>query len=441
MPRLLKSAFLSLRDAVLVAGPFVLLTVLLLVLAYWVLNPTPPKRVVLVTGPDQSAFEAFGKQYKAALAKYGIELLLKPSEGSLANLQLLKDDASEVSFGFVQGGTTSVEESESQGLVSLGSLFYEPVWVFYRQASANALPGQLILPQLSSIKGWRINLGTEGSGTPRLMQRLLSANRMDPAANTFLYLDTTPAVVELLEGRIDALVFASAPESPLIQMLLATPGVSLLDFAQAQAYARRFGFLSHVVLPRGIVELGQDIPAQDYQLIAPTSTLVAREKTHPALMQLMVQAASEIHGPAGWFRKAGEFPNARYTEIPIATEAQRFYKEGPPLLQRYLPFWLANLIERMWVVLISIIAILLPLSRVVPPLYEFRIRSRIFRWYGQLREVEEQLAQANVDKQTLLQTLDLLENRVKHIAVPLSYADELYSLRGHINMVRSRLKS
>ena len=140
MPRLLKSAFLSLRDAVLVAGPFVLLTVLLLVLAYWVLNPTPPKRVVLATGPDQSAFEAFGKQYKAALAKYGIELLLKPSEGSLANLQLLKDDASEVSFGFVQGGTTSVEESESQGLVSLGSLFYEPVWVFYRQASANALP-------------------------------------------------------------------------------------------------------------------------------------------------------------------------------------------------------------------------------------------------------------------------------------------------------------
>ncbi len=440
MPRLLKSAFLSIRDAALVAGPFIVLTLLLLVLAYWVLDPTPPKRVVLATGPEQSAYEAFGKQYQTALAKYGIELVLKPSAGSLANLQSLKNDASDVTFGFVQGGTTSLDEAEGEGLVSLGSLFYEPVWVFYREASATALTGKPVLTQLTPLKGWRISIGTEGSGVPRLVQRLLQANRIDPAANTLLNLDATPAVVELLEGRIDALVFASAPESPLVQMLLATPGVKLFDFSQAEAYARRFAFLSHVILPRGIVEFGQDIPSQDYHLIAPTATLVAREKTHPALMQLMVQAASDIHGTAGWFRKAGEFPNARYNEMPVATEAQRFYKDGAPLLQRYLPFWLANLIERMWVVLVSIIAVLLPLSRVVPPIYEFRIRSRIFRWYGQLRAVEERLGTGTADKRALHEELDALESKVEHVTVPLSYADELYALRGHIDMVRSRLK-
>lgn len=440
MPRLLKSAFLSIRDAALVAGPFILLTLLLLVLAYWVLNPTPPKRVVLATGPEQSAYEAFGKQYQTALAKYGIELVLKPSAGSLANLQALKDDKSDVTFGFVQGGTTSLDEAEGEGLVSLGSLFYEPVWVFYREASATTLTGKPVLAQLTPLKGWRVSIGTEGSGVPRLVQRLLQANRIDPAANTLLNLDATPAVVALLEGRIDALVFASAPESPLVQMLLATPGVKLFDFSQAEAYARRFAFLSHVILPRGIVEFGQDIPSQDYHLIAPTATLVAREKTHPALMQLMVQAASEIHGTAGWFRKAGEFPNARYNEMPVATEAQRFYKDGAPLLQRYLPFWLANLIERMWVVLVSIIAVLLPLSRVVPPIYEFRIRSRIFRWYGQLRAVEERLGTGTADKRVLHEELDALESKVEHVTVPLSYADELYALRGHIDMVRSRLK-
>ena len=223
-------------------------------------------------------------------------------------------------------------------------------------------------------------------------------------------------------------------------MLLLTPGIAVFDFNQAEAYARRFAFLSHLTLPRGVADLQQDLPARDVPLVSATSTLAAREGTHPALIQLFVQAAREIHGGTGWFARAGQFPNAQAPDLPLADEAARYYRNGPPLLQRYLPFWLANLIDRMWVVLVSIIAILIPLSRIVPPLYEFRIRSRIFRWYGQLRGIEEELDESGADRERLLRELDELEVKVGRITVPLSHADELYSLRSHIDLVRSRLR-
>jgi len=224
-----------------------------------------------------------------------------------------------------------------------------------------------------------------------------------------------------------------------VQMLLRTPGVRLFDAAQSEAYARRFSFLSAVVLPRGIVDLARDQPPQDVRMIAPTAMLVARESTHPALQQLLVQAVAQVHGGAGWFQRKGEFPSTRNTAIPISSEAARFYKDGLPWLQRYMPFWLANLIERMAVVLISIIAVLIPLSRVVPPLYEFRIRSRVFRWYGQLRALEASIGQREPSE--LHRDLDTIESRVERVHVPLSYTDELYVLRSHIDMVRGRLPS
>ena len=269
------------------------------------------------------------------------------------------------------------------------------------------------------------------------MGRLLEANRIEPASIKLVREAQTPAVVGLLDGSIDALVFASAPESLLVKMLLETPGIALFDFAQSEAYARRFPFLSPVTLPRGVVDLASDIPAADVRLVAPTATLVARKKTHPALIQLFVQAAQEVHRGAGWFQKAGDFPNPRNTERPLAREAQRLYTSGPPALQRYLPFGYANLVDRMWPVLLTIIAALLPLSRMLPPLYTFRVRSRIFRWYRQLREVEDAIGRRPNDE--LLRELEAIERRVEHVHVPLSYADELYSLRTHIHMVAERL--
>ncbi len=440
MPKVIRHTLLSVRDLLVTAGPFVMIALLLLGLAYWVLDPTPPKRVVLATGPDQGAYSEFGKRYAALLKTHGIAVELQATQGTAENLGLLRDEASRVELAFVQGGADldrGPDAIANAGLVSLGSLFYEPVWLFYREDAAQRLLKAGSLTSLAQLPGWKLNIGAPGSGVPNLMNRLIEANGIEPKSLTLLQNAQTPAVMGLLGGEIDALVFASAPESLMVQMLLQTPGIKLFDFAQAEAYSRRFPFMSPATLPRGVVDLARDKPPADVRLVAPTATLVAKEGTHPALVQLFVQAAHSIHGEPGWFQRKGDFPSASQTELPLAKEAERFYRQGAPLLQRYLPFWLANLIDRMWVVLVSIIAILLPLSRVVPPLYQFRIRSRIFRWYAQLRGLEDAMGKRPVAE--LLSELQEMDNRVEHVAVPLSYADELYSLRSHIQMVRQRL--
>jgi TRAP transporter TAXI family solute receptor len=436
MPKLLKFTKFSLRDFLVAAGPAVIGIVITCLLAYWLVDPAPPSEVTLSTGQDNSAYQAFGERYQAALRKYGIAVKLKPSQGSLENLQRLDDAQSGVDIAFVQGGSTDESEAQRKGLVSLGSLFVEPVWLFTRSARG--------IRQLTQLKGLKINVGPEGSGTPALFKRILASNGIEPDALKLETLENTPATVALLEGRIDGLVFSSAPDAPLIQMLLQTPGISLFDFKQAEAYTRRFPFLSHVVLPRGIVDLGRDLPAKDYQLIAPTATLVAREDLHPVLVNLFVQAAAEIHGGAGWFHRKDEFPTARYSEIPVSPVAQKFYKNGPPLLQRYLPFWLANFFERMWVVVVALGALILPLSRVIPPLYVWRVRSRVYRWYGLLRSVEQAIEGVPPEKRDevyrqQLRHLNEIEERVNRISIPLSFADELYRLRSHINFVRRRI--
>jgi TRAP-type uncharacterized transport system substrate-binding protein len=418
------------RDLAVTAGPFILIAIVLLIAAYFVLDPTPPRRVVLATGPEGTAYAEFGKRYAAELARYRIEVVLRPSMGARDNLRLLREPKEQVDLGFVQGGSGEDEQAES-GLVSLGSVNYEPVWIFRRGEP---------LQRLADLRGLRVNTGVRGSGTPGIARRLLEANLVERAELQREALAETPAVVALLEGRLDAAVLVSPPESPMVQMLLQTPGIHLYEYAHAEAYARRFPYLVPVTLPRGVVDLSRDVPREDVTLVATTTALVAREDTHPALMQLFVQAAARIHGGPGWIARAGEFPNDRPGEYALAKEAQRFYQSGPPLLQRYLPFWLANLVDRMWVALFSIIAVLIPLSRLLPPLYEFRVRSRVFRWYRNLRQIESDLQDKHADRDELLAALDRLERRAFAVTVPLSYADELYALRQHIDLVRARLQ-
>ncbi len=446
MPRVLRNTLISARDLIAAAGPFVLITLILLAGAYYLLDPAPPKRVVLATGPEQSDYAEFGKRYAAELRPYGIEVVLKQTQGSSENRRLLRDAKQTADLGFVRGGSSQAtraadEENSGVPLVSLGSLYLEPVWLFYRSDAAGRLNREASLKQLSELRGWRVNVGARGSGVTGLFGKLLQANGIERDTLQSSYMTQTPAVVALLQGELDAVVFAAAPESLMVQMLLQTPGVKLFEFAQATAYARRLPFLDAVVLPRGVIDLARDLPARDMPLVAATTELAARADTHPALLQLFVQAAHNIHGRTGWLTQSDKFPSAQNTELPLAKEAARYYRTGAPLLQRYLPFWLANLIDRMWVVLVSIVAVLIPLARVVPPLYEFRIRSRVFRWYRQLREIEDALRKKTTSPAELLDELNKLEAKAQHITVPLSYADELYSLRSHIQLVRQRLSS
>jgi TRAP-type uncharacterized transport system substrate-binding protein len=467
MPQALRTTLLSLRDLLVTAGPFLLLAAAMLAVAYWILDPTPKKHIVLATGVENGAYAEFGRRYAAFLAQHGVTVELRTTQGSAENLSLLKDPASGVDVAFVQGGSEGPPDGEepqaATDLVSLGSLFYEPVWLFYRRDSARRLlkaprppeggrpprgssevakPHSLektdALTSLAQLSGWKLNVGAPGSGVSPLMAQLLEANSVDTTSIELSRQPLTPAVVEFLGGRLDALAMASAPESLIVQMLLQTPGVQLADFAQNEAYSRRFPFMSAVTLPRGVVDLAKDVPSQDVHLVAPVASLVAREKLHPALVQLLVQAARRVHAGSGWFQRKNEFPNPRTSEWPLAPEAERVYRDGAPWLQRYLPFWAANLVDRMWVVLLSIVTLLIPLSRIVPPLYELRIRSRVFRWYGQLRAVED--ATDTRPAGELLAELDTIEAKVGQISLPLSYADELYALRSHIQLVRRRLQ-
>jgi len=449
MRRTIRETFLTVRDLLITAGPFILLVVALLVGAYIFLKPTPPKRVVLATGSEQGAYAEFGRRYRDELKHYGIEVELRNTAGSRENLRLLRDGGKDVDIAFVQGGASETtrtpqpdekqKENESLPLMSLGSMFYEPVWIFYRaEAAKKSRDG--VLREIADFKGLKVNTGPRGSGIPGISNRMLQANLMERDDIKRSDLESTPATMALINGSIDAMILVSAPEAPLVQMLLQTPGIKLLEFTQAEAYARRYRFLTTVSLARGVVDLSRNVPPRDVQMVAATCSLVAREDLHPALVQLFVQAATRIHSGGGWISKPGQFPSPQNSEFPLGRDAERFYRTGPPLLQRYLPFWLANLVDRMWVALLSITVVLLPLSRVLPPLYTFRIRSRVFRWYRDLRQIEDELARDGADKKALLDRVNKLDTKVEHVSVPLAYTDELYALRSAIHMVRKRLR-
>ncbi|RZL67350.1 MAG: C4-dicarboxylate ABC transporter substrate-binding protein [Variovorax sp.] len=443
MPKTLKLILLSIRDLIVSAGPVVFIVIGALIAAYWYLDPQPPKKVTLATGPAGSAYAGFGERYARALKANGIEVVLKPTAGSSDNLQLLRNGEADVAF--VRGGSADPVADDEAGLTSLGSLFYEPLWLFYRTDAAQKIDRKTsTLNSLAQLRGLRVNIDKPGSGVPDIMEKLFNANHIDIGALQLSNLEPAPATEALQAGMLDAIVLASAPQSPLVQRLLRSSGIQLMDFGQSDAYARRFAFLSAVTLPRGVVDLAADVPPHDVSLVAATTSLISREGTHPALRQLFAESAQTVHSGAGWFNRARDFPNTKTSELPVSPEGDRAINGTPPFWQRYLPFWASNLIERMWLVLGGLIVLMLPLSKIVPPLYQFRVRSRVFRWYARLREIETRVDARDVkkgDRDALLDELDELDRVTHRITVPLSYTDELYALRNNIYAVRKRLLS
>ncbi len=436
---------LSLRDLLVSAGPVLLLALGVLVAAYAWLDPQPPRQVTLATGPAGSAYAEFGTRYAQALARQGIRVRLLATEGAQANLQALRDGVADLAF--VRGGSADPQADSEAGIASLGALFYEPVWVFHRtDATAGRAPAATPsvakeapgMTRLTQLRGLRVNIDQPGSGVPELVQRLLAANAIGGDDIVASQLPPEAATEALLGGSLDALVLVSAPESPVVGRLLRAPRIALMDVARADAYARRFAFVQSVTLPRGVADLAADLPPHDVALLATTTSLLTREQTHPALRQLFAQAAQGLHGDTGWFNRARDFPNTRTSELPVSPEGDRAINGTPPFWQRYLPFWASNLLERMWLVIGGLIVLLLPLSRVVPPLYTYRVRQRVFRWYARLRRIEARLAEAPAERELLLNELDELDRLANQTTVPLAHTDELYALRGHIEAVRRR---
>lgn len=412
-------------------APAIVLAVAGFLVAYQFVDPAPPQRFTIATAGADGAYHAFAMRYRSVLARQGVELELLQTAGSVENLRRLRAADGRVQVAFVQGGVGTPAEGDA--LESLASLYFEPLWVFHRDAVA--------LERLTDLRGGRVAVGAPGSGTRAIAVQLLADNGVTPDNTELLPAGGVAAAQALIAGALDAVFIVGTVPAPAIQTLLRAPAIRLLSFARAEAYTRLRPELSSVRLPRGVIDLAADLPAHDITLLAPAATLVAHRDFHPALVDLLMRAAAEVHRDGGLFEDYGQFPSPRYVEFPLSDEAQRYFESGPSFLRRVLPFWAATLVERMLVMLLPLLALLIPLVRIMPPVYRWRIRSRIYRWYRELLAIDPVVRGAGGDprQQAGIAELDRIEQEIAKVHVPLSYADQLYALRVHLELVREKL--
>jgi TRAP transporter TAXI family solute receptor len=419
------------RDLLVAILPAILFVAAAFAVTYHFVKPAPPKKIVMASGKREGGYGYFAKRYREILARDGVTLELRETGGAVENVQLLTDESSNVDVAFVQAGTAFA--ANAPHLVSLGSVYYEPLWVYYRGP---------VVTDLGGLQGKKIAIGPFESGTRALALQLLSVNGTVMPPTELIPLAGKEAADALQAGTVDAAFFVSPAESPMIEKLASDAQLRLLSFERADAYTRRFPFLTELTLPKGVFDFMTNIPREDVKLVSPTANLIARDTLHPALAYLLMRAATQIHGDSGLLHKASAFPAPLDANFPLSPEATRYYKGGAPFLQRYLPFWAANLVDRLWVLLVPAIAIMVPLFRLVPPLYRWRVRSRIYRWYARLKEIELQLDEKprTATLEEMLDRLDGIERSVNRIPTPLAYSENLYIFRQHVDLVRERVR-
>jgi TRAP transporter TAXI family solute receptor len=397
--------------------------------AVYLLRTMPPPSIAMATGPAGGGYHVIGRQYQALLARAGVELRLVATAGSVENLALLRDPHSGVNIALVQGGTVGEEAGE---LESLGTLFYEPLWILHR--------GGLEGKTLAALRGRKVSIGAVGSGSHALMLQLLKSNEVDQDVGELLALPPREAADKLLAGEIDAAAMVASRDAPVVQQLIADERVELLNMVRADAYVAFYPFLSKAMVPRGGGDLAKDLPPADVTLIASKASLVVRNDLHPAIQYLLLSTAVQIHSGVGMFHYAGRFPAAEGIELPLSREAVQFYKSGQPFLQHNLPFWMASLVGRLLVLLIPIVAVLYPMMRFLPALYGWLMRRKIARLYGELRFLEDEITGGKpTDAAQLMARLDQLEKQANQLRMPIAYESMTYLLRNHIGVVRDRL--
>jgi TRAP-type uncharacterized transport system substrate-binding protein len=401
--------------------------VVALIALFW--RPAPPSRVVMSSGAEGGAYDAFAKRYREILARDGVELVLEPSAGAVENLDRLRDPRGNVDVALVQGGLARA--GDETRLVTLGAVAYEALWFFHRAS--------IPLDRLDSLRGRKIAAGQAGSGTRRMMEVLLEHLGMPEVASQFVPLGGMEAAEALERGDVDVAMLVSAAEAAPVQRLLRADGISLMTFARPDAYVRQIPALTRLELPEGAVDLRRNIPAQSITLLALKANLVAKKDIHPVLVDLLLDAAREVHGSGGLLNRPGEFPAADADEFPLAADAERYYKTGPSSLRTYLPYWAVAWIQRFVFFGLPVLLVGIPFLRAVPGLYSWAVRRRIYRWYGELAYIERAAAEGRGRRDAQLRRLDQIESRINTLRVPASYAGEAYTLRLHMQMVRDRL--
>jgi len=419
------------REKLIIFSPAFGLAALVFAAALYFMDPFPPRHISIGCGPPESANYNYAQSYREILSREGITLELVKTAGSAENLKLLEAETAGVDIAFVQGSMKSL--SQNTELVSLGSLFFEPLWVFHRR--------DLALKRLPDLMGLRLAIGEEGSGTRILSMRLLAQNNVNSQNTQMLSYGYQEAADLLLNGGVDAAFFVSTHLSAHVIDLIDSKAVKLMGIERAEAYALRYHYLKVLKLPEGVIDFEDNIPSRDITLVAPTTELVARPDLHPALVNLLLEAAKIVHKTGGEFEREGEFPSPKYLDFKLSPDAERFYKGGPPFLQRYLPFWIAIFVSRMTILLLPFFGIVLPLFKLLPLIYRWRMRSKIYCWYSDLRHFDpERHKEESAERlQEYMVELEGIEAKVSKITVPLSYSEELYHLRLHIDMLRKKL--
>ena len=432
MLKIRKELKLGLRERFFIFFPAVLLVISGFVVAFYFVDPLPPRRFSIGCGPPEGANFKFAQVYREILAKEGITLDLKTTAGSAENLKLLNMESGGVDVAFVQGSMRSL--AKDTDLVSLGSLFFEPLWIFHRS--------NLALQRLPDMKGLRLAVGEEGGGTKILTMHLLDLNGVNSQNAQIFSSGYQTAAEMLLNGEVDVAFFVSTHLAAHVLKLIDSKSVKLMGLERAEAYALLYHYLYVLKVPEGVIDFAANIPDRDLTLVAPTTQLVARSDLHPALINLLLAAAKLVHEYGGEFEREGEFPTAKYLDFPLSPEAERFYKYGPPFLQRYLPFWIAIFVSRMSILLLPLVAVIFPIFKLMPLVYRWRMRSKIYRWYSKLREFdpERHKVEGVQSLQEYLDGLEGIEQKVSKIRVPLSFSEELYHLRMHIDLLRTKLK-
>lgn len=395
-------------------------------------NPAPPSTLVIAAGDGEGDYIDFANKYRDLMRKSGINLVVRTTSGTAQNVELLKDPRSDVFVGFVHDGLITQEEAPD--LVSLGSLYYEPLWVF---VTAKGPP----LNRLNHLANKTISIGEQGSGTASLARRLLDNSGVTDKNAHFTYHKWDEIHQQLKDGKIDAAFFIGPPEDELIEQLLDDPAIRLMNLDNAEAMQRRLPFLHHLTLPHGAINLAKNLPATDIEMVAPTATLLAKKTIHPALVHLLLTAATTVHSDAGVFEKASEFPSDKDFEIDLSEDARQFYKNGAPAWHRYLPFWLATLLERLIVIAVPFFAIVLPALKTIPRFFNWRARRKILGRYAELKFIEVQMRTDPSPQKIAEYVKDLkkIEERVSRLKVPLEFAEQLYGLRGNIKMVHEQI--
>ena len=427
-------ALLSRRDRWRIA----LVVVALIAAAVWIsfhfLQPAPPRHVVLASGPEFGVYHRYAKRYQEILGREGVKVEERMTNGAADNLKLLLDPGSGVDIAFVQGGVA--DPSAADDLVMLASLYYEPLWIFYRGSAA--------LSQINALQGKRIAVGVPGSGTRALVDRLFAANGLTVAGgvgrgNTdIVSVGGREALEALRSGNVDAALFVGGVDTPLIQQALHDPAIKLMSLDRPDAYPRRFSYITKLTLPAGTVDLAANIPDRNVDMIGTKAMLVAHDGLHPALINVLIDAAREIHGGQGYFEAAGEFPGTAPVDLRVSVYADQHKRFGPSFLYRFLPFWVASIVERTIIVVVPLLVVLVPLANYLPQFLRWRVRSRIYRWYGELSLMEHDVAtrKGKLPIEEWLRDLDRIEQAVGQIRPPPKFASEAYILREHIDMVR-----